>query len=60
MNSPAAIVFMSTRVSKIDYKPIAEMLGHPPIETLDGLVAHALHVLDNLMELFGIEWPGVY
>ena len=34
------------------------MLGHPPIETLDDLVAHALYILNDLMELFGIEWPG--
>jgi hypothetical protein len=60
MDSPASIVFMSARVAKVDHKPIAKMLGYPPIETLDDLVAHALHVLDNLMELFGIKWPGVY
>jgi hypothetical protein len=60
MGSPASIVFMSVRVSKVNHKPIAKMLGHPPIETLNDLVAHALHILDNLMDLFGIEGPGVY
>src|SRR2546426_3031388 len=28
MGSPASIVFMSVRVSKVDHKPIAKMLGH--------------------------------
>ena len=60
MDSPARIVFMSPRVAKVHHKPITKMLGHPPIETRDDLVADALHLLDNLMELFGIEWPGVY
>jgi hypothetical protein len=60
MDGPASIVFMSTRVAKVDHKPIAKMLGHPSIETLDDLVAHALYILDNLMDLFGVEWPGVY
>ena len=60
MGSPAGIVFMRARVSKAHHKPITKMLGHPPIETLDDLVAHALHILHDLMKLFGIEWPGAY
>ena len=55
MHSPSSIVFMSARVSKVHHKPITKMLGHPPIETLDDLVTHALHLLDNLMDLFGIK-----
>ena len=45
---------------QVHHKPIAKMLGHPPIETLDDLVAHALYILNDLMDLFGIEWPGGY
>jgi hypothetical protein len=55
MDSPTSIVFMSARVSKVHDKPIAKMLGHPPVEMLDDPVAYALHLLNDLMDLFGIE-----
>jgi hypothetical protein len=60
VDSPASIVFMRARVSKVHHKPIAKMLGDPSIETLDDWVIHALYRLDHLMDLFGIKWSGVY
>src|SRR5688572_24808259 len=52
VDGPSGIVFVRAWVPKVHDKPIAKMLGHPPIKMLDDLVAHTLHILDNLMQLF--------